>query len=393
MKHKRKDDNSMGENDVKKNSVDADAAILETRPSPHIHCGSSIQKVMLQVVLCSLPIFIASCWFFGMYAVRVTLWCVAGCVIFEALWAKLTLEKLTVKDCSAIVTGILLAFSLPPSSPWWMCATGSFIAIVVAKCFFGGLGQNPFNPAVVARVALLLGFPAQMTEWHMKQDAVTVIPDFQNSADFITSATHHVSTGATHATNALPDFITGATPLGLAHLNQGNLEAMNYLSGTEVIGNAFWGKIGGSLGETSVIAILIGGFLLIAFRLIKWQIPVGILLTIASFIWITRMISPALTPSVSFQLVTGGAMLGAFFMATDPVTSPISGSGALFYGMLIGLLTCLIRIFGGYPEGVSFAILLANALVPLIDKMFARHPYGWIPFRNASVQTRRGEIQ
>ena len=319
--------------------------------SPHLHENSSISKIMLQVLLCLLPAVLAALWFFGFPALKVMVYCVAFCMLFEYFWCRLMKQKTTLRDNCAAVTGLILALNLSAHSQWWLCMVGSFVAIIIAKQVFGGLGQNPFNPAAVGRVALLVGFTGPMTtQW--------VAP------------TPGAFVGAIDAT-------TTATPLTLAKGCVGNVDQMAALQTAEHYWNYFVGNMGGSLGETSALAILIGAAGLFAFRLIKWEIPVAILGTMAVFTWIVHVTSPATTPGPLFHLLTGGAMIGAFFMATDMVTSPMTRRGCLLFGAGIGVITCVIRIWGGFPEGMSFAIVIMNALVPLIDRFCFKRPFGW----------------
>lgn len=342
-----------------------EAGTLVLSSSPHVQDGETVQKVMLKVVLCLLPAMAAALYYFGFHALRVILLCALFCVGFEMLWCLVCRTRQTWKDCSALVTGVILAMNLSSGVPWWICMIGAFIAIIIAKEVFGGLGQNPFNPAAVARVALLVGFTDVMTTWPVTRSALA----------------------------AAPDVLTGATPLGVASAARGSIEQIAELNQSGYVLNCFLGDIGGSLGETSTLALLIGGVLLICFRLIKWQIPVAMLATIAVFTWVVHKTDPSLTPGPLFHLCTGGVMIGAFFMATDMVTSPMTHRGALLFGAGNGVLVCVIRIWGAYPEGVSFAIVIMNALVPLIDRICYKRPFGWNPAGGSALQMRRGEIK
>lgn len=347
---------------------DTKQLILST--SPHVQDGDSIARIMCKVVICLLPAIVASIYFFGFDSIRVLLITTAACMFFEWLCCLIAKRPNTVFDYSAVVTGVILALNLPPTVPWWLCCCGAFVAIVIAKCVFGGLGQNPFNPAAVARVALLVGFAGPMTKF---KDPCR---GFFNP-DFVSGATSLVS---------------GATPLTAAKAATTE-EAIAQLETSELLSDYFWGYMGGSLGETSAFAILIGGIALLYMRLITWHIPVAMLGTIAIFTWIVHGFSPDLTPGPMFHLMTGGVMIGAFFMATDMVTSPMTKKGMLIFGALIGLLTCVIRIWGGYPEGVSFSIVIMNALVPLIDRICYKRPFGWHPASMSALQIRRGEVK
>ena len=343
----------------------AGSLLLST--SPHVHQGESITTIMLKVLICLMPVVTASICIFGLNAVLVLVYCSAFCLIFEYLWNLLLKQPQTVKDLSAVLTGVILALNLPASAPWWLCLTGSFIAIIIAKQIFGGLGQNPFNPAAVARVALLIGFAGPMTTWIEPMQGFTAT-----------------------------EIMTHPTPLGTAQMaagTEGALKTFEGLESTNGLMQAFLGDIGGSLGETSALAILLGGIGLIVFRLIKWQIPFAIIGTTMLFTWLVHTVDPTLTPGPLFHVCSGGLMLGAFFMATDMVTSPITHRGAFIFGVMIGLITCVIRIWGAYPDGVSFAIVIMNALVPLIDRLCYKRPFGWSPVSASALQMRRNEVK
>ncbi|MBR2427583.1 MAG: RnfABCDGE type electron transport complex subunit D, partial [Lentisphaeria bacterium] len=337
---------------------------------PHVQDGDSVARIMFKVILCLIPVMAASIYFFGFDAIRVLLITTAGCLFFEWLCCLIGRRPNTVFDYSAAVTGVILALNLPPTAPWWLCLCGAFVAIVIAKCVFGGLGQNPFNPAAVARIALLVGFAGPMTKF---KDPCLGFMD-----------SHFVS-GAT-------GLISGATPLTAAKAATTE-EAIAALETSDLLRDYFLGYVGGSLGETSALAILIGGLGLLIMRLITWHIPVAMLGSIMIFSWLVHGFSPDLTPGPLFHLTTGGVMIGAFFMATDMVTSPMTKKGKLIFGALIGVLTCIIRIWGGYPEGVSFSIVIMNALVPLIDRACYKRPFGWHPASMSALQIRRGEVK
>ncbi len=302
--------------------------------SPHIHTRRDLKQVMYDVVISLIPAVIVSVFLFGWYALGVILAAVVSSVVFEMFCVKITGKGAvlgTALDGSAIVTGILLAFNLPPASPLWMVILGSFVAIVIAKQTFGGLGNNIFNPALVARVFLLLSFPVQMTRW---------------------------TTG-----HAGPDAVTAATPLGLL-----KTEGLSALQHTFSQTQCALGNIPGSMGEVSAVALILGALYLGFKNVISWEIPFSCLGTVFVFTGIFHLVDPARYASPLFHIVSGGLILGAFFMATDMVTSPITRTGMLIFGAGVGLLTGIIRLFGGYPEGVSFAILIMNALTPLIDR-------------------------
>jgi len=313
-----------------------DPARLVVSNSPHIRQGDAIPKVMFTVVLAMLPACLAGLWFFGLAALKVLLLCTASCVILEEGWNKLMKRASTWKDGSAILTGILLGMNLNAGVPWWVCILGGILAIILGKQLFGGLGYNPFNPALVARVGLLIGFPAIMTEWRVPQ-----------------------------AGKMFVDGVSAATPLGMD-------------PGAATLGSVFSGNIGGCLGETSAIALLIGGAILIAFKLIKWQVPLAFIGSVFAITGVAHLISPETTHSPLFHVLSGGLLLGAFFMATDMVTSPMTKKGALIFGLGCGIMTSAIRLWGSYPEGVSFSILFMNALTPLIDRSTISKPFGYI---------------
>ena len=330
--------------------------------SPHIRTGLNVTKIMGLVMLCLFPAVCSAVYRYGLNAVRVILLCMIFCAGWEALWCKVSKKKQTVQDMSALLTGLILALNLSPLVPWWLCLAGSFTAVIVAKQVFGGLGQNPFNPAAVARVALLVGAAKPMTSW-------AAMP----------SAFH------------MMDGVTSATPLTSASLAAARHADLSIYNSAEFLKNAFLGNIGGSLGETSTLAILIGAAGLVALGLIRLYIPLAILATVAVFIWIVNAVAPGITPGPLFHLLTGGVMIGAFFMATDYVTSPVTHLGGVVFGIGIGVIVCVIRIWGSFPEGMSFAIVIMNALVPLIDRICYKRPFGWNPVN--AYQPRRGEIK
>jgi electron transport complex protein RnfD len=299
---------------------------------------------MRDVVIALLPAVVVSVLFYGWSELLVLGVSVASCVLLEFLITKYLLKKpCTVGDWSAVITGVLLALNLPATTPWWVVLIGAVVAIGVAKMTFGGLGQNLFNPALVGRVFLLISFPTYMTDW-------------TKPAGFIN--------------NALVDGYTGATPLGLAKgLGPQGVEAMDYL-------NMLFLNIGGSAGELSAIALLIGFVYLLVRRVIRPYITLSIIATVAVFSGIFWAINPAEYTDPLFNILTGGLLLGSIFMATDYVTSPMSNWGGVVFGIGIGVITMLIRYFGAYPEGVSFAILIMNSVVPLLNKWFHTKKYG-----------------
>ena len=305
--------------------------------SPHVHSGDSIQKNMYGVLIALIPALIVSFMFFGLGAVIVTITSVAACVFFEWAITKFILkkEKTTVCDGSAIITGVLLAFNLPSNLPVWIIIIGALVAIGIGKMSFGGLGNNPFNPALVGRVFLLISFPVQMTSWPVAGQLLSYT-----------------------------DATTAATPLAL--MKQAIHGDANALANLPDTFQMFIGHSGGSLGEVSAAALLIGLFYMLWKKIITWHIPVSIFATVFVFAGLMNLVNPQYASPVT-QLLSGGLMLGAIFMATDYVTSPMSKKGMVIYGIGIGFLTVVIRLFGAYPEGMSFAILIMNAFTPLIN--------------------------
>ena len=310
-------------------------------PSPHVHGGDSIEKNMYGVLIALVPTFIFSVVFFGLGAILVTLTSVAACLVFEYVIQKyLMKQRPTIWDGSAIITGVLLAFNLPSSLPLWIVVIGALVAIGIGKMSFGGLGNNIFNPALVGRVFLLISFPVQMTSWPVPNGFATA------------------------------DAVTGATPLALVKEAVKNGQAVgDTLSSVGITtGNLILGNIGGSLGEVAAIGLLLGFAYMLIRKIISWHIPVAIFATVIVFSGILNLADPAQFAGPVFHLFTGGLMLGAIFMATDYVTSPMTHKGMLIYGVGIGLLTVIIRVFGAYPEGMSFAILIMNGFTPLINR-------------------------
>ncbi|MBO7101404.1 MAG: RnfABCDGE type electron transport complex subunit D [Bacteroidales bacterium] len=306
--------------------------LLNISGSPHVHSDESTKKIMWRVNLALVPALLVAITFFGINALLVSLISVASCVLFQWLIEKFILKQpTTIWDGSAIVTGLLLAFNVPATAQMlWIVVIGALVAIGIGKMSFGGLGKNPFNPALVGRVFLLISFPVQMTTWPK--------PGFTMSFDAA----------------------TGATPLGA--FKEGALPADVTLM------DAFLGHIGGSMGEISAIAILLGAIYLLCRKIITWHIPVAFIGTAFVFSGILWLINPESYMDPVMTIFTGGIMLGACFMATDMVTSPMAKSGQLIFGFGCGLLTIVIRNWGAYPEGVSFAILIMNSVTPLLNR-------------------------
>ena len=312
--------------------------LLTVSPSPHIHSGDSTQKIMYRVVYAMIPALAWSVFAFGLDALRVTLIAVVACLAFEFVIQKYLLKiKPMITDGSALVTGILLAFNVPSNIPWWIIIIGSLAAIGIGKLSFGGLGNNIFNPALVGRVFMLISFPVQMTSWPVNG---------QSGIDAITSAT---------PLSIIKEGITNGTPIS---------EITQKLPTTF---DMLLGNIGGSLGEISALLLILGGLYMFFTKVITWHIPVSIIATVAFVAAIFWFANPAVYINPVYHVLTGGLMLGAIFMATDMVSSPMNPKGQIIYGVGIGLITISIRMFGAYPEGISFAILIMNGVTPLIN--------------------------
>lgn len=313
-------------------------------PSPHLHNNDSIEKNMYGVLIALIPAFICSVLFFGMGAVIVTLTSVVACLIFEYLIQKFLLKcQPSVFDGSAIITGVLLAFNVPSNLPVWIVIIGALVAIGIGKMSFGGLGCNIFNPALVGRVFLLISFPVQMTTWPKPLGLASSYVDAE----------------------------TGATPLAiLKEALKSGQSVTEVMSSGNIAGyrEMFLGNMGGSLGEVAAIALLVGFVYMLFRKIITWHIPVTIFATVFVFSGILYLCNPEHFVSPVFHLLSGGMMLGAIFMATDYVTSPMAVKGMVIYGIGIGIITVIVRVFGAYPEGMSFAILIMNGFTPLINR-------------------------
>ncbi|MBQ4127312.1 MAG: RnfABCDGE type electron transport complex subunit D [Alistipes sp.] len=311
--------------------------------SPHIHSPQSTQSLMRDVLIALVPAFSLSLLIYGLDVLRVTAIAVVSCVLVEYLIQRFLFKGAnTVKNLSAVLTGVLLAFNLPSDIPWWIIVIGAVVAIGVAKMTFGGLGRNPFNPALVGRVFLLIAYPVQMTSFPKP-----ITPEFV-------------------------DAFAGATPLAALKAQAVELGDVNFL-------NMLSGVMPGSLGEISAISLLVGGIYMIWRKVITWHIPVAVLGSMAVFAFIVALTQGGgalLYELPAFHLLAGGAMLGAIFMATDYVTSPMTAKGMLIYGVGIGVITMIIRQWGAYPEGMSFAILLMNSVTPLINKYVKPKRFG-----------------
>ena len=315
---------------------------LVVAPAPHVQTSQSTARIMRDVVIALMPALAVSAVVFGVDVLRVTALSVAACVLFEYLIQKFLVRGAsTIGNWSAVVTGVLLAFNLPASIPWWIVLIGAFVAIAIAKMTFGGLGKNPFNPALVGRVFLLIAYPVQMTSFPVP-------------------------------VNGSFDALSGATPLA----------AVKHGAAADVLGvqELLLGNMPGSLGEVAALALICGFVYLLWRRVIRWHVPVTVLATMAVFAFVYAlgkgMTGAALWQLPLFHVLAGGAILGAVFMATDYSTSPMTVRGGVIFAAGIGVITMLIRLWGAYPEGMSFAILIMNACVPLINKYVKPKRFG-----------------
>ncbi len=318
--------------------------------SPHIHSDRTSKKLMYDVIIALIPAFLVSVYVFGFSALILTSVAILSCLFFEYIFQKYLLKtEVTITDGSALITGILLAFNLPSSIPIWMVVLGSLVAIGIAKSSFGGLGYNIFNPALVGRVFLLICFPIQMTSWPTPMENTTT----------------------------LVDAISGETTLGIIKEGLQYGETMSAISAElpSTI-DLVLGITGGSIGEMSAIALILGGLFLLIRRVITWHIPITILISIGIITGIFWIINPEQYADPLIHILSGGALLGAFFMATDLVTSPMTKKGMVIFAIGIAIITVVIRLFGAYPEGISFAILIMNAFVPLINGYFKPRRFG-----------------
>ncbi len=300
-------------------------SMLTVSASPHIRSSATTRRIMLDVIIALVPALIAAVWVFGPRAALVAAVCVLSCVLSEWLYEKAMKKPVTVGDLSAVVTGLLLGYNLPVTIPLWQAVFGSVVAIILVKQLFGGIGKNFANPAITARIVMFLAFSVSMTSW------------------------------------VAPDGVSGATPLAI--IAKGTPELLPPLK------DMLLGVRGGCLGETSVLALLLGGVYLLIRRVISWHIPVA-------FIGTVGLLTLLLGQQPLYQMLSGGLVLGAFFMATDYVTSPQTNWGKIIFGFGAGFFTVLIRVYGSFPEGVSYAILLMNILVPYINRLTRRKAFG-----------------
>ncbi len=324
----------------------ADKPRLLLSSSPSIYSGMNVQRLMLYVIISLLPVSGYGIYLYGMPALTTILVSVVSCVGFEVLFRKLIKAPQNYKDLSAVVTGILMALILPPSTPWWMTVLGALASIVFAKEFFGGLGYNPFNPALIGRAVLLMSFPAAITTWHKP---------FQ----------------------ALVDATTTATPLNILKLG-GSLndvaQSIGVTTPSEVYTALFWGNRAGCIGESSILLILLGGLFLLITGTISIATPLSMIATTTIFSFLLGM-------DPLFQVLSGGVVFGAVFMATDYVSTPLTPKGKVLFGIGAGIITVLIRRFGGFPEGVTYGILVMNACTPFLNNLVTKK-YGYISGRN-----------
>ncbi len=328
---------------------------LRVGPSPHLHGPETVPRIMRWVFLALLPAALVSVWFFGASAVKVLTLSTLFCLGVEWLCLRLMRTPGALSDWSAAVTGLLLGMNLPPTAPWWLILAGAIVAIVVAKHLFGGLGGNIFNPALTARVFLLVSWPTYMTTWLKPGQRQWLAPGTDLAG------------------------ITEATPLGL--LKEGRLSELSAGASDLLLGN-----LGGSVGEISALALLIGAAALLWKRIITWEIPAAFIGTVAAVTGLAYAIGgPERYLAPHLHVLAGGLFLGAFFMATDMVTCPITYRGRLIFGAGCGLLTAVIRLWGGYPEGVSFAILLMNAGTPMIDHYLRPRTFGTATARQGAT--------
>lgn len=313
--------------------------------SPHVRTNKDTSYIMKQVVIALLPATLAALFFFRLSALNVIFFCVTGSVGAEFLCQKISKQESTIGDFSAVVTGLLLAFNVPASLPWWMCLLGAAFAIIVVKMVFGGIGNNFVNPALAARAFLLASFPVAMTLW--------------------------TRTGVNWVSSGNIDAYTTATPLSF--LKAGSNGVSSLADSGISISNMLIGNIGGCIGETSAVLIILGGLYLMYKGIINYVIPTFYICTVAILMFILGGFNFTF---VIYELLAGGLMLGAFFMLTDYTTSPMTKKGQIIYAVLAGLITTVIRLYGGYPEGVSYSILIVNIMTPLIDKYTKTKVFG-----------------
>ena len=321
-----------------------DLSRLKVTTSPHIHTSDNTSQIMLDVIIALIPALVVSVMVFGFRALILTCIAVVSCVSFEALYCLLLKKQVPVKDLSAVVTGILLAYCLPVSAPWWMFVIGSAFAIIVVKQLYGGIGKNFMNPALTARAFLLASWPLIMTTWTAPKTSLPLIA-------------------------SIPDAVSSATPM--SYISNG---VVPEASATDML----LGMVGGSLGETSALALLAGGVYLVYRKVITIRIPVAYLGTVALLTLAFPLGEISNVDNMIYHLLSGGVMLCAIFMASDYTTSPVTKWGQVIYGIGCGALTVFIRYFSAYPEGSTYAVLIMNILVPLIEKATSPRKFGFV---------------
>ncbi len=333
--------------DTNENKTYLKPSVLVVSHAPHINGSDTVPKIMLDVIIALMPALIAGVFVFGMRALIVALTCVISSAAAEYIWCRILKKPNSTGDLSAVVTGLILALNVPASLPLWMAVIGSVFAIIIVKQFFGGIGHNFMNPALGARAFLMASWALAMTRWY-------------------TPGTHLPLFG-------VPDAVTSATPLAA-----GSADKFSYLT-------LFVGNHGGCIGETSALAILIGAAYLVIRRVIRLRVPLIFIGTVAVGTWIFGGSGGLFTGDPLYQILSGGLMLGACFMATDYTTSPTTPKGQIVFALGCGIITVLIRIWGGYPEGVSYSILLMNVATPLIERLTAPKRYGFVKEKEAAA--------
>ncbi len=331
---------------------------LMVSPSPHVSKALSTRAVMFDVIIALVPAMLAAGYYFRLYAAGLLVTCVLSCVAAEWLWNRFAQRPNSLSDLSAVVTGIILAMSLPPELPLWAAAIGSAFAIIIGKMVFGGLGSNVFNPAMVGRTFMAASLGVLMTTWTVPATVDPELPKVEQA---------NITDARTQATPLAWSKMAVKNELGADTYNKQNFKY------------TLTGEIGGSLGETSAIALMIGGAFLLIRRTINWRVPAGMLGAVLIFAGIAYMIDNYAYVQPLFHLTSGAMLLGAFFIATDPVTMPLTKKGMWTFGIGVGVLTMLIRVVGEYPEGLMYAILIMNAVTPLIDRYFKLVPAGGKP--------------
>lgn len=333
--------------DTNENKTYLKPSVLIVSHAPHINGSDTVPKIMLDVIIALMPALIAGVFVFGMRALIVALTCVISSAVAEYIWCRILKKPNSTGDLSAVVTGLILALNVPASLPLWMAVIGSVFAIIIVKQFFGGIGHNFMNPALGARAFLMASWALAMTRWYTPG---TYLPLF-----------------------GVPDAVTSATPLAA-----GSADKFSYLT-------LFLGNHGGCIGETSALAILIGAAYLVIRRVIRLRVPLIFIGTVAVGTWIFGGSGGLFTGDPLYQILSGGLMLGACFMATDYTTSPTTPKGQIVFALGCGIITVLIRIWGGYPEGVSYSILLMNVATPLIERLTAPKRYGFVKEKEAAA--------